>query len=236
MEKFGNKPQEAFRDVQKGDSIIKWYDDEGLIRPIRSVRCHTGLSAVVPVKKDEEGRDIGFVKPGNNHHIAIYIDSTGKRLEHACTFWHAVERKKYNLPVVIKNTNDVWDIILSQSEGTYPESFLEKLPPANMTLEMSLQQNEMIILGADKQLVDEMLSNKDYAKLSEYLYVVWSLSNSDYWFRHHLETKNSELKSVESAKEAKRYYRSNSVAFFMALAPLKVKINHIGEIVAIGNQ
>src|SRR5699024_3863450 len=69
LSKFEGKAKEGFKDVQLSDkSSIKWYEDEGLERPIKSVRCFTGLSALVPVKKDEEGKDIGFVKPGNNHH------------------------------------------------------------------------------------------------------------------------------------------------------------------------
>ncbi|MFT3753497.1 MAG: hypothetical protein QM800_11705 [Paludibacter sp.] len=80
IDKFGGKAKEAFKNVQLGDkSIIKWYENEGLKRPIKSVRCFTGLSAIVPVKKDETGKDIGFVKPGNNHHIAIYTDKEWKQ-------------------------------------------------------------------------------------------------------------------------------------------------------------
>ena len=233
LNKFGNKPKEAFKDVQHGDASLKWYEDEGLKRPILSVRCFTGLAAVAPVKKDENGKDIGFVKPGNNHHIAIYKDAEGNRFEHVCTFWHAVERKKYNLPVIIKNTNEIWDKILSQPEGTFLDAFLEKLPLANWELELSMQQNEMLILEMQKEDFEEALQQKNYSNISNHLYVIWSLSNGDYWFRHHLETKNSELKSVEKAKEAKRYYRKSMEAL-IPLNPIKVKINHIGEIVKIG--
>ena len=108
LNKFDGKAKEAFKDIQRGDKVIKWYEDEGLSKPIKSVRCYTGLSAVVPVKKDENGNNIGYVKPGNNHHIAIYTDSEGNKQEHICTFWHAVERKKFGLPVVIKNTNEAY--------------------------------------------------------------------------------------------------------------------------------
>jgi len=234
LDKFNNKAKEAFKDVQKGDETIKWYEDEGLKYPIRSVRCFTGLSAVVPVKKNEDGEDIGFVKPGNNHHISIYKDSEGNYREHVCTFWHAVERKKYNLPVIIENTNDIWDKILLKQEGTYPDSFLEKLPPVNYVLELSMQQNEMLVLEMQKEDFEDALKQKNYSSISKHLYVVWSLSNGDYWLRHHLETKNSELKSIEKAKEAKRYYRCKSLGALFSLNPIKVRINHIGEIVSVG--
>ena len=118
LQKFGGKSKEAFKDVQYEEKSLKWYEDEKLERPIHSVRCFTGLSAVVPIKKDEYGNEIGFVKPGNNHHIAIYVDKDGNKIEHVCTFWHAVERKKYGIPVIIKDTNDVWDKIWQQPDCT----------------------------------------------------------------------------------------------------------------------
>ena len=235
LKKFGGKEKEAFKDVQLEDkTIIKWYEDEGLERPIKSVRCFTGLSAVVPVKKDENGNNIGFVKPGNNHHIAIYSDAEEKKQQHVCTFWHAVERKKYGIPVIIKNTNEVWDKIQSQPDGTYPESFLEMLPPPNLNLNVSMQQNEMFLLNLPEDMHKEVDIN-DKSSLSKYLYLVWSLSDSDYWFRHHLETKNSELKSIDGAKESNRYFRFKSLGSFFTTNPVKVRLNHLGDIVQIGN-
>ena len=234
LKKFGGKEKEAFKDVQLEDkTVIKWYEDDGLERPIKSVRCFTGLSAVVPVKKDEEGKDIGFVKPGNNHHIAIYTNSEENKQQHVCTFWHAVERKKYSVPVIIQNTNEVWDKIQSQPDGTYPESFLGMLPPPNLNLLVSMQQNEMFLLNLPEELQKELDIN-DKSSLSKYLYLVWSVSDSDYWFRHHLETKNSELKSVGRAKESSRYFRFQSLGSFFTSNPIKVRLNHLGDIVQIG--
>lgn len=231
LNKFGGKAKEAFKDVQNGDKTLKkWYEDEGLERPIKSVRCSTGLSAVVPVKKDEQGKDIGFVKPGNNHHTAIYTDNDGNKYEHICSFWHAVERKKYGIPVIIQNAIEVWDKIGMQPEGTYPESFLKKLPDVQWILSVSMQQNEMFILDMEKEEFENSLLKKDNSTLSKYLYLVWSLSDNDYWFRHHLETKNSELKTVEGAKESKRYYRFKSLGAFLKMNPIKVRLNHLGEI------
>jgi CRISPR-associated endonuclease Csn1 len=234
LDKFGGKPQEAFRDVQKGDKILKWYEDEGLEHPIHSVRCSTGFSVVVPVKKDENGNAIGYVKPGNNHHIAIYTDSNGSKNEHVCTFWHAVERKKFGVPIVIKDTNELWDKILQKPEGSYPQNFLEQLPHANWKLLSSLQQNEMFVLNLTKEELTNAMQQKNNSLISNHLYVVWSLSNSDYWLRHHLETKNTELKKEAKAKEGKRYYRCKSTGAFFRLNPIKVKINHIGQIVSVG--
>ncbi len=228
LDKFGGKPKEAFKDVQgKNKTLIKWYEDEGLGRPIKSVRCFTGLSAVVPVKKNEEGISIGFVKPGNNHHIAIYTDNEGNKHEHVCTFWHAVERKKFGIPVIIKNANDVWDKIQMQPEGTYPESFLEKLPGVKWNLLMSMQQNEMFILGMTTEEIDIALSKKDYRTISDQLYRVQKLAEINYMFRQHLET---QLIDDANAKASKRFINVRSLGVLFSLNPVKVKIDCIGNI------
>ena len=228
LEKFGGKNKEAFKDVQgEGKKLIKWYEDEGLERPIKSVRCFTGLSAVVPVKKDEQGKNIGFVKPANNHHIAIYIDNEGNKHEHVCTFWHAVERKKYGIPVIINNANEVWDKIQMQADGTYPDSFLEKLPVVQWNLLMSMQQNEMFVLVMTSEEIEIAFSKKDYRTIGDKLYKIQKLGSSDYTFRHHLET---EIIDDPNAKICKRFFRIKSIGSLFSLNPIKIKINCIGDL------
>lgn len=200
------------------------YADKNKTIPIRTVRCFTGLSAVVPIKCNEQGEPIGFVKPGNNHHIAIYRDKEGQLHEHAVTLWHAVERKKYGLPVIIENPNDVWDGIMDKQ---LPESFLEKLPEVNWTFEMSLQQNEMLVLGMEDETFENAIREKDCAMIGAYLYRVQSISESDYWFRLHVETQNDK---TPSAKLAKKYHRVKSLKAFYGLNPHKVYISVIGKI------
>jgi CRISPR-associated endonuclease Csn1 len=235
LNKFGGKAKEAFKDVQLEDKrIIKWYEDERLERPIRSVRCYTGLSAVVPVKKDENGKNIGFVKPGNNHHIAIYSDEEGNRQEHVCTFWHAVERKKYSIPVIIKNSNEIWDQIQQLTDGTYPESFLEMLPKPNLRLLLSMQQNEMFVLGMPPDEITKAINEKEYKQISDKLYrmqkmsIIPSSGQINLVFRHHLET---QLIDDENAKKSKRFYNIQSLGAFFALNPFKVRIDCLGNII-----
>lgn len=229
LNKFNGKPKDAFRDVVKEGNTIAWYEDEGLKTPIRSVRCFTGLEAVVPVRKDCEGKISGYVKPGNNHHIAIYADNGGKHFEHICTFWHAVERKKFGQPVIIRDTDKVWDDILQSPEGTYSDEFLEKLPPPDSRYIMSMQQNEMFILGLKPIEYTNALTDGDYELLSQYLYRVQKLTGCDYFFRFHLETQ------VIDSKEAflvKRLRRVCSLQALSELNPIKVKIDLLGNIVS----
>ena len=198
-------------------------DDKNTI-PIRSVRCITGLSAVVPIKCNKQGKSIGFVKPGNNHHIAIYRDKEGNYKEHAVTFWHAVERKKYGVPVVIENPIEVWDRI---RDLQLPESFLEKLPDVNWSFVVSLQQNEMFVLGMEDDTYENALREQDLSLISKFLYRVQSISESDYWFRLHIETQNDK---TSQAKLAMKFHRIRSLKAFYQLHPHKVHISVIGKI------
>ena len=215
----GGKEKEAFK-------TPLWYNEAKQI-PIRTVRCYTGLSAVEGIKKDKNGNDIGFVVLGNNHHIAIYKDKEGKLSQHSCTFWHAVERKKMKLPVVIQDTNALWSTILGKQ---LPQSFIDKLPADSLTLEYSLQQNEMFILGLSKESAEKAIAENNRSLISKHLYLVWSISENNYWFRHHLETKNSDLKQTIGAKESRRYYLFKSIGAFSAQNPVKLQIDCLGNI------
>jgi len=225
LKQFGNKEKEAFKDVL-------WFNEKKQI-PIKTVRlfARPDANSLQPIKKDENGKDIGFVVQGNNHHIAIYKNKEDKQIQHSCTFWNAVERKKNKIPVIIKDTTDLWNNI---SEQKLPQSFLNLLPEDGLTLEFSMQQNEMFILGLTQDEFDDVIRSNDKSLLSKHLYLVWSISNNDYWFRHHLETKNTELKGIPTAKDSKRYFRFKSVGAITGMNPIKVRLNHLGEIIKIG--
>ena len=131
------------------------------------------------MRYDENGEPIAFVKPGNNHHVAIYEDEKGNMQEHIATFWHAVERKKYGVPVIITDLAQLWDNI----EDNLPESFMKQLPPsATWKFKFSMQQNEMFILGMDEADFQEAIKNGDNATLSKYLYSVQKFASCYYVF------------------------------------------------------
>ncbi len=191
LEQFNGKPEKAF-----AEPIL---DHQG--RAIRSVRCYTGLNATVPLRYNEQNEPIAFVKPANNHHVAIYEDEKGKLQEHIVTFWHAVERKKYGIPTIITNPAEVWDNVTDKM----PEAFLNQLPQsAKWRYRFSMQQNEMFILGMEEEHYQDAMRNNDYATLSRYLYRVQKLAKGDYFFRHHLETtvddNSSTAKSIGKMK------------------------------------
>ena len=204
------------------------YDHQGNI--IRTVRCHTGLSAVASVRYNESGEATAFVKPANNHHVAIYINGKGEWKEHVVTFWHAVERKKHNLPVVIGNPSLVWDNI----NDKMTEDFVAQLPDRGWSLVLSMQQNDMFVLGMSDDEYNDAMRCGDYAKLSKHLYRVQKLTKGDYFFRHHLETsvddKYNGEKNEMLSKSMGKLVRV-SLSSLKAQNPRKVQISVVGKIV-----
>jgi CRISPR-associated endonuclease Csn1 len=197
---------------------------------IKSVRIKTGLDSVVPVRKNESNEPIAFVKPGNNHHMAFYKDMDGKFVPHICSFWHGVERKKYKLPVVIQEPQKAWDMVLENPEK-FPEEFTQKLPNDKWEFILSLQQNEMFILGLDQIKFEELFKNNDYDELGKYLYrtqkmTIKSSGSIEIWFRLQTETN---LVDDKNAKSMKRYFNFSSINSLLIENPIKVKINTLGE-------
>ena len=221
LEEFNHNEKEAFKDIDNNPI----YADAAHKIKIRNVRCFTGLSAVVPVKKDGNGKAIGFVKPGNNHHIAIYKDEHGTLQESVVTFWHAVERKKYGLPIIITNPAEAQEIAKAKD---CPDEFTAYLPNEKWSFEQSLQENEMFIMGLANDIYENALVEKNYSLLNQHLYRVQKISSSDYYFRHHLETK---LDDSASAIEIGKYKRIRSFKAFQQQNPHKVKISLLGKLI-----
>lgn len=218
---YGGKPEKAF-----AEPVL---DHQG--RAIRSVRCYTGLSATVPLRHDEHGRPTAFVKPANNHHVAIYEDGNGKLHEHIVTFWHAVERKKYGVPVIITRPDEVWDSVTADM----PEEFQKQLPEsADWKFRFSMQQNEMFILGMDEESYCDAMQRQDYAALGKHLYRVQKLARKDYVFRYHLETtvddKYDGAKNEALSIKMGKMIRIVSMNALVAKNPHKVHVSVTGKI------
>lgn len=203
-----------------------WFNEEKKI-PIKRIRLYTGLNAdsVVPIKVKDTTWDIEYekyVKPGNNHHIAIYRDGDGKLVEHVVTFWHATERKKYGLAVIIKKPVEVWDQILNEKREL-PNAFLEKLPKDGWEYVTSMQQNESFIFGLSNEEVVTALKNKKYKELAPFIFRVRKLTAGNYWFNQQYETKPRESLSEKKAKRCVQ-------ASLSSMNGIKIKINILGEI------
>ncbi|MFA7117090.1 MAG: type II CRISPR RNA-guided endonuclease Cas9 [Bacteroidales bacterium] len=145
-----------------------------------------------------------YVNPGNNHHIAIYIDKEGTYHEDAVSFFDAVTRKNLDMPIIEKNPYPGWKLLFT------------------------MKRNEMFVIPTDNFHPDKnyLLNYNNYSEISKHLYRVQKVSSKYYVFRHHLET--SVTRDIMNDTFI-RIRKISGVAHF-----LKVRINNLGKIVQVG--
>lgn len=221
LAQHGGKEKEAFA----GDVYM---DEAGTQGPIRSVRCFTGLdrSKMKAVKYDEQGDAVGFVSPRNNHHLAIYRTPKGKLVESIVTFWDAVDRARYGIPLVITHPREVMEQVLQR--GDVPESVLSLLPSSDWVFVDSLQQDEMVIIGLSDEELQRALEAQDYRKLSEHLYRVQAISLGDSLYRYHLETSVADRKN--GSGRIPKFYRVTGLKTYKEKNIRKVRVDLLGRI------
>lgn len=182
----------------------------------------SGISNAVALhdKKDNKGNfildangnktPVDFVNTGNNHHIAIYRDNYGNLQENVVSFYEATYRACQGDPVVDKHYNE--------SEGW---QFL-----------FTMKQNEYFVFPNEETGFNphetDLLNPDNYALISPNLFRVQKIASKYYVFRHHLET------SVNEKKELKDITWIRIQSFAALENIIKVRINHIGQIVAVG--
>jgi CRISPR-associated endonuclease Csn1 len=225
--------QDYKNDVKKALSNLKNLKDDPIFLnedkkiPIKSVRCFTGRTAIEPIKYNDSGEPIAFVNPGNNHHIAIYKDRDGEIQELSVTFWHAVERKRFNIPTVIKKPEEIWDYIQTH-KTVLPDSFLKNLPEPTWTYVTSLLQNEMFIYGMSADEINEKIHEKDFKTLSDHIYRVQNIATKQYFLRLHTETKDLRDSNARGLK-----LLIQASAKTIVENTVKIKINCLGTITVI---
>ncbi len=144
---------------------------------------------------------------GNNHHVAIFRDENGKLQEEIVSFYEAVHRVNAGLPIINKTLNQElgWEFLFT------------------------MKQNEYFVFSSDDFNPNEIdLLNPENARLiSPHLFRVQKITTKDYNFRHHLET------TVEDKKELKGHsFKRLGLSGIEGL--VKVRINHLGQIVKVG--
>ena len=85
----------------------------------------------------------------------------------------------------------------------------------------------MFVLGMEDSAYEDAMREQDFSLISKFLYRVQSISESDYWFRLHIETQNDK---TSQAKLAKKFHRIQSLKALYQLHPHKVHISLIGRI------
>lgn len=212
---YNGNAKEAFSNLDKNPIWLN--EDKGI--SIKRVTI-TGVSNVAALhyKKDHLGNFIldklgaklptTFVSLGNNHHVAIYRDAKGKLHEKVMSLFEAVTRANQGLAVIDKqyNAHLGWQFMFT------------------------MKQNEMFVFASDTfdPFSIDLMNEENNKIIAPYLFRVQKITSKDYFFRHHLETElidSKETKGItwESIRSPKHLEKL-----------VKVRLNHIGKIVHVG--
>jgi CRISPR-associated endonuclease Csn1 len=214
LDLYSGNAKEAFSDLEKNP--IWMNEDKGIA--IKRVAI-TGVSNAEPLhrKRGQDGKVLlrdgsnmpsDYVSTGNNHHVAIYEDETGNLQEMVVSFYEAVARVNAGVPIVDKS--------YKQDQGW---RFL-----------FTMKQNEMFLFPSDNFNPSELdlLNHDNYSELSPHLFRVQKIATKNYFFRHHLET------TVENNKSLSGIAYKSQLGLNRIVGILKVRMNHIGKIVYLG--
>ena len=216
LEEFGGDAKKAF--VNLDDKPIYLNEDRGIkIKRVtiqgvnNAIALHDkkDMSGICIQNEDGKRLPVDYVNTANNHHVAIYKDGNGELQEKVVSFYEAVTRVRLGYPVIDKD--------YKKEEGW---SFL-----------FSMKQNEYFVFpnaatGFNPNEID-LLDEDNYSLISPNLFRVQKITTKDYVFRHHLETKVEEKKELKDVTWKRCGLNGIS-------GILKVRINHIGKIVFVG--
>ena len=219
FEECGRDANRAFSNL---DENPIWLDKEKGIA-IKRVTIQTRLSEPVSVH-DQLNRDgsiltddlgntmpVDYVITSNNHHIAIYEDADGNWHEKIVSYYEAMARINNELPIVDKHFNE--------SEG--------------WRFKFTMKQNEYFVFPDVKSgfFPDEidLMNEKNYSIIAPHIFRVQALSQKDYRFRHQFETSVIATDSQLQGFAFIRIRNENSLKGIV-----KVRINHVGKIVHVG--
>ncbi len=215
LDKFDGNAKEAFSDLEENPI---WLNQEKGIAIKRVTIKGINNAEALHYKKDHMGKPIldkngeqqavNFVSTGNNHHVAIYEDKDGKLQEKVVSFYEAVARVTQDLPVIDKDFN--------KDKGW---KFL-----------FTMKQNEMFVFPNDDFDIHtiDFLDKNNASLISKHLFRVQKIATKNYFFRHHLET------TVENPKELSGITYKPQLGLNGIAGIIKVRINHLGEIVQVG--
>jgi CRISPR-associated endonuclease Csn1 len=217
--------EECGRDASKAFSNLDenpiWLNEEKGIA-IKRVTL-TGISVATPLR-DKLNRDgipmvgvdgntipVDYVSTSNNHHVAIYEDADGNWHEKIVSYYEAITRLNQDLPIVDRHYNEElgWKFQFTMKQNEY---FV--LPDA-----------EHGFLPTEVDLMDEA----SYGAIVPHLFRVQKLSTRDYFFRHQYETSVTAGDALPQGVAYVRIRNENGLKGFV-----KVRINHVGQIVHVG--
>ena len=216
LDEYGGDAGKAFSNL---DENPIWLNEERGIA-IKRVTINAGLSAPEPLheKRDRKGQRIkdsegkgqptDYVQTGNNHHVAIFEDADGKLQEHIVSYYEAMARLTQGLPIIDYDYHAElgWKFLFTMKQNEYFVFPSEDFNPTEV----------------------DLMNPENYALISPHLFRVQKLTSKDYFFRHHLETAVEDKKVLHT----KTWFRITNIDKIRNI--IKVRVNHIGQIVAIG--
>lgn len=206
----------------------------------------TGISNATALhdKRDKEGnliidenghtQPVDFVNTGNNHHVAVYrkpvLDKNGMPVlddqgqpkfeldENIVSFYEATSRAIMGFPIIDKefNKDKGWQFLFTMKQNEY------------FVFPRYDEEGNVVFNPFDYD--EEWYKNpENYAIISPNLFRVQKFSYKNYVFRHHLET-TINLSSYNLRGTTWMDFRSSKGLDQI----LKVRVNHIGKIVSVG--
>ncbi len=223
LEIYDGDPKKAFSNPDKNPI---WLNKEKGIC-IKRVTI-TGVTNVETLhsKRDQHGnyifnkhgakQAVDFVSTGNNHHVAIYLDEKGELQDEVVSFFDAVARVNNGLPIIWKKhpEHPDWEFLFTMKQNEYFVFPSDNFNP----LEIDLLNPDNASLISPHLFRVQKFSKKEYG----------DSAIRDYVFRHHLEAiivDRKETKDI-SYKIAKSLPKIKEI--------VKVRINHLGQIVHVG--
>lgn len=239
LDEFGGDTKQAFSNLNENPIWLN--KDKGIA--IKRVTI-TGISNAESLhdKRDKEGNvvvdekgntlPVDFVNTGNNHHVAIYrkptLDKKGIQMkdgkgeplyeldENIVSFYEATTRARMGIPIVDKEYKheEGWQFLFTMKQNEY------------FVFPRYDEEGNLVFNPLD---YDEMWykNPENYAVISPNLYRVQKISSKDYFFRHHLETTVQDISSLKGIT-----WKRCGLNGLDDL--IKVRVNHIGKIVSIG--
>ena len=239
LDEYGGDAKKAFSNLEENPIWLN--KEKGIV--IKRVTI-TGISNAESLhdKKDKDGnlildekgnaQPVDFVNTGNNHHVAIYrkpkLDKNGQQMtdedgellyeldENIVSFYEATSRAMLGIPIIDKEykSEEGWRFLFTMKQNEY------------FVFPRYDEQGNMVFNPLD---YDEVWykNPENYATISPNLFRVQKLTSKDYFFRHHLETTvqdNSSLKGIT--------WKRCSLNALDSI--IKIRVNHIGKIVSIG--
>jgi CRISPR-associated endonuclease Csn1 len=194
----------------------------------------SGVSNAVALhdKRDKDGRllldaegkkqSADFVSTGSNHHVAIYRDADGNLQEQVVSMYEATQRVMQGLPIVDKQykADDRWQFLFTMKQNEY------FVFPRYETRINDAGEEERVCTFDPSEI--DLMNPMNNELISQNLYRVQQIATKWYVFRHHLETNVNDVEKLRDISWKRIRMPQN------LLGMIKVRVNHIGQIVSVG--